>query len=105
MKMKLPTNFTFSYSTALSQIRWNNLNRSGRSTPLHNIEPKLLSLILCMSNIKRSLTASEGLMLANELLHQTQSQQNLFEWKRQHKIFHKNDETFMSLGKSYWNGF
>lgn len=61
-------NIDISYSMIRSRVDRKSLSGEGKCSPIAKIEPKLVQLILCMSDIKRSLTSSEGLMLANDFI-------------------------------------
>ena len=78
--------FIFPYSTMRSRIKRNSLNAKGTESPICSIESKLVQLILCMNKIKRSMTVSEGLMLANDLIRGTDTEQKLVQWKQQQKF-------------------
>ena len=69
------------------------------------IEDRLVELLLCMSKIKRSLTASEGLRLANELIAGSEIQHRLILWKIKKNIYHSNPLEMGTVGPLYWNGF
>ena len=58
-----------------------------------------------MSYIKRSLTISEGLNLANDLIKNTPTQEKLIAWKLLHKIFQKKHEELGTVGFNYWKAF
>lgn len=58
---KLADTFHLPYETVLSRIRRNNLSGDGHLSPLLPVEEKIVELIICMSKLKRSLKASEGL--------------------------------------------
>ena len=73
----LEDKFYFSYETALSRIRRKSLQGTGTFSPLAEIEPQLVELVLCMSKIKRTLTMSEGLHLCNELISGTEIQKKI----------------------------
>ena len=47
--------FWYPYSTMLARINRDSLDGNGSQSPMSRIEPKLIQLILCMSNIKRTL--------------------------------------------------
>ena len=53
-----------------SRKRRKNLSGKGRKSPPHTakIEPKLVVPMKCMNNIKRSITMSEGIAIANNLI-------------------------------------
>ena len=88
--------FQFPHKTALSRIRRKNLEGINNHSPLHCIEPKLVSLILRMSKMKHSLTVSEGLLLTNEFISGTQVQEDLINRKIKRNIYYESDE---DLGK------
>lgn len=69
-----------------ARIRRDSLDANDTQSPMSRIEPKLIQLILCMSNIKRTLTVSKGLMLANDPIAGTKTQEYLIEWKKKKKI-------------------
>ena len=63
------------------------------------IEEKLVELVLSMSRIRRCLTASESLQLANDLIKDTPLEQKIIEWK---KSLHLNvGPNEPALGKKY----
>ena len=71
---------------------------------LVKIESKLVDLVLCMSNIARSLNLSEGLMWANDLINKTKHQKgNITE--KDKKLCHKDEESFGTVSVSYWQTF
>ena len=104
-KMNVSKNFSFPYETALSRIRRKNLSGDGKSSPLLPVEFEIVQLLLCMSKLKRSLTASDGLRLINELIDGTSIQDRLIQWKIKKKIFFKDPIDLGRVGLSYWNNF
>ena len=68
LNFKLKHDFKFPYHTVISRLRRTSLNADGGSCPLIFIEDKIIKIILCMSKIKRSLTAFQALKLVNELI-------------------------------------
>ena len=97
--------FWYPYLTMLARINRDSLDGNGSQSPMSRIEPKLIQLILCMSNIKRTLTVSEGLMLANDLIAGTKTQEDLIKWKTKKKIYHNDDSTMGTVGWNYFRGF
>ena len=69
------------------------------------VEDKLVALLLCMSKIKRSLTSSEGLRLANELIEGTAVQQQLVQWKMNKKVYNRDMGALGTVGMGYWRNF
>lgn len=74
----------------------------GVESPMAAIEPKLVELIIRMSRIRRCLTPSQCLLLANDLVEGTKIEKEVikFKEKRYKRKFEK-----ASLGQNYWNGF
>ena len=97
--------FSFPYETALSRIRRNNISADGLNSPLLPIEQEIVDLLLCMSKIKRALTASDGLRLINELIDGTEVQKRLIEWKTKMKTPYKHHSDLGRVDLSYWNKF
>ena len=104
-KFKLGADFRFPYSTALSRIRRSSLNADGIYSPLFAIESKIISLIICMSKIKRAMTCSEALRLINELIDGTETQKQLIAWKLKMRIYFTVPQDLGRVGLSWWNNF
>ena len=51
------------------------------------------------------MTSSQGLMLVNDLIKGTKCQEELIKWKKQHKLYHKEDTNLGTVGNNYWQGF
>ena len=105
VQYKLAESFHLPYETVLSRIRRNNLSGDGHYTPLLPVENKIVELIVCMSKLKRSLKASEGLRLVNELIDGTLIQQRLIDWKDKMNIYSNSLEDRGKVGMSYWRSF
>ena len=105
LQYKLPASFSFPYKTAMSRINRNSYLANGNISPLHSIEQNIVDLLLCMSKVKRALTASESLRLINELIDGTNVQKDLISWKIKKKIYTKNESDLGKVGLSYWRSF
>ena len=71
----------------------------GTETLMYDIEPHLVELICAMARIRRCLTTTESIALANDLISGTDLERKIIEWKK------KRFEYFPSspvLGKKYW---
>ena len=101
----LQESFVFHYETALSRIRRKKLKGDGTFSPLTEIEPQLVQLVVCMSKIKRSLTMTEGLHLCNELITGTEIQQRLLDFKISRNIYAESLEALGRVGRHYWKKF
>ena len=101
----LEETFVFNYETALSRIRRKSMKGNGTFSPLSEIEPQLVQLVLCMSKIKRTLTMSEGLHLCNELIAGTEIQQKLIEFKISRQIYAGSVADLGRVGRHYWKKF
>lgn len=73
----------------------------GVESPMAEMEPKLVELIIRMSRIRRCLTPSQCLLLAKDLVEGTEIEKQVikFKEKRYKKKFEK-----ASLGQNYWRG-
>ena len=74
----------------------------GPLSPMADVEPALVALILKMSAIRRCLTPSQCLHLANDLVAGTETEKQVIEFK---KKLYKKDYDSADLGMNYWNGF
>ena len=72
---QLHPSFTFNYNTTMTCISRSKLEGCNKESPLIFIEDKIVQLVVCMNNIKRSLSVSEGLTLVNEIIIDTDMQQ------------------------------
>ena len=97
--------FKFPFKSMKTRIARNSISANGTNSPIIFIEHKFVDLILCMSNIKRSLKPSECLMLINELIDGTEIQNHLIDWKINKNIFHKDRNDLGKLGWNYWRSF
>ena len=97
--------FKFPFKSMKTRIARNSISANGTNSPIIFIEHKFVDLILCMSNIKRSLKPSECLMLINELIDGTEIQNRLIDWKINKNIFHKDRNDLGKLGWNYWRSF
>ena len=97
----LNDDFKFPYASALSRIYRNSYKGENNTSPLKPVEEKLVGLILCMSKMKRSLTVSEGLMLTNELIKGTDTQEALIQWKKKKNIYYSDEAELGKVGVKY----
>ena len=74
----------------------------GPASPMAEVEPILVDLIIKMSTIRRCLTPSQCLHLANDLVAGTDTEKKVIAFKN--KIYKKNYEN-ADLGQNYWRGF
>ena len=75
----------------------------GKQSLMSPVEGKLVQLVLAMARIRRCLTTSESLELANDLIKGTPLEQHIIDWKR--SINHKVNVNEPVLGKKYWSLF
>ena len=74
----------------------------GPESPMSDVEPKLVELIIRMGRIRRCLTPSQCLLLANDLIEGTAYESKVIDFK---EIRLKKKLQKASLGKKYWQGF
>ena len=109
----LPSSFFFSYNACQKRISSSNLQISdpGKKSPLADIEPHIVTLLLAMADTGAPLSVGQCLPLINSLIHKTPHQLKLIEWKKKHNMhFNASDGSIVSdeelgeVGVSYWNG-
>ena len=99
------TNLRVSFETISSRVKRKSIQAKYILSPLHDLEKDIVSLIICMSKMKRSLRTSDGLRLINDLIKGTDKQKELIEYKIERKIYGVNQSAYGSVGKKYWWGF
>ena len=102
---KLNDTFDYPYDSLRTRIKRGKLRSNGRDSPLKPIEPKILMLIKCMNNIKRSLTLTDGINLVNDLIKDTPVQKALIEWKMKRKCIPNNEINLGKIGLGYFQNF
>ena len=75
------------------------LQGGGSETLMHEIEPHLVDLICAMARIRRCLTTTESIALANDLISGTELETKIIEWKKTRMEY---DPASPVLGKKYW---
>jgi hypothetical protein len=75
----------------------------GSMSPMEDIESHIVAFILQIENMKKPMSASEGLHLANSLIKGTIYQDNVIEWKKK-KLREKwnKDGDLGTLGQTSW---
>ena len=102
---ELNNEFQFQFAAAKARICRNKFKACYNSSPLQAIEDKIVALILCMSKIKWSLTASEGLVLVNEVTKGTGTQERLIEYKLNRNMYFSDRTKLEEVGLKYWRIF
>jgi hypothetical protein len=109
-KMNLPENFEIKKVTVRRRIlRKKTLVEAhecmgGLDTPLAEIEPSLVEIILCMSKLRQSLTTNQITQLVNSCIDGTVHQRNLIAFKKRQKI-DQTDDKLGKVGVNYTRGF
>lgn len=109
--MNLDHHFKFSYSTCYSRLQREKLfpNGIGCKSPLIDVEPKFVEIILSLSDIGCPISVGETICLLQSLIHNTTSQERLKDFQR--KIFHSRGhydiaESYLgTITKNYYYGF
>ena len=103
-KFKLSDNIKVHKEAIRSRYYSGNLNKSAKGpySPMRLVEPKLVELIIQMSRIRRCLTVSQCLLLANDLIEGTDVEKAVVEYKKKIKA---SDNEKANLGPRYWIGF
>ena len=109
-RLKLPDNFTASKSL----VCWRELNAcnfvvsringSGQQSPLLEVEPQFISIVIQMACIGDFLTPMKALALFNDMISGTPIQQKLKKFKLKHTQV-KDDQKLGEVGYKYWRNF
>ena len=78
------------------------VNGLGPESPMVDAEPQLVELIIRMGRIRRCLTPTQCLHLANDLIKGTEIEARVINFKK--KLFHRDYDS-AELGLRYWSGF
>jgi len=76
------------------------VSQLGSRSPLAAIEDAVVDIMVQMARIRQSLIPSKGLKLVNDLIHGTDIQKDLVEWKEIH-----TSNTTGTVGAKYWRNF
>ena len=71
----------------------------GSETLMYEVEPHLVELICAMARIRRCLTTTESIALANDLISGTDLEKKIIEWKKKRMEYIPSSPV---LGKKYW---
>ena len=74
----------------------------GPESLMASIEPHLIELILSMAEIRRCLSTSEAIALANDLISGIHTESRIIEWKKQRNEYR---EALPVLGSNLWQLF
>jgi hypothetical protein len=72
----------------------------GPKSPLHDIEPYVVSLIIQLANMRVPITTAQGLQLCNSIIKGTKYEKDALEFKENYLR-----SATTSLGRGYWRGF
>ena len=89
-------------ATIRSRKAANVLQGGGAETLMASFEPHLVELICAMAEIRRSLTVSETVALANDLISGTETVIQNIEWKRARNEYNNN---LPVLRRKWWQLF
>ena len=81
-----------------------NKNGSGQVSPLLEIEPEFVKVMIQMARIGEPLTPTRALLLINDLIAGTKYVNILMEWKRKHTNA-RSEEALGKVGYKYWLNF
>jgi hypothetical protein len=79
-------------------------NHAGQPSPMIEIEPYLVELIIKLSSMRMPITSAQGLELANSLIAGSSTEEKVLAWKKKNcAAFQQNGAK--KLGKGYWQAF
>ena len=88
-----------SLSTIRSRTKAIVLQGGGSETLMAPVEPHLVELICAMASIRRCLSTSECITLANDLIAGTELESTIIKWKKDRMEYFEGSPV---LGKKYW---
>lgn len=109
-KHNLPVDFEIKKNTVLKRISREKTvlegyeTKGGHVSPLLEIEPSIVQLVLCMSKFRQALTSVQIMDLVNSCIQGTEYQQKLIEYKKTKKI-QQDVENMGKVGLKYVAGF
>ena len=107
----LPSYFNFSYNTCKKRISRGNCTGTNNLSPLAGIEKHIVTLLLALAESGSPLTVGRALPLINSLIHGTEYQQNVIDYKKKLMLhFDKEgkqlkDDELGTVGVAFWRGF
>ena len=83
-KYKLDNSFTFTYLACMTRIHCNKLECStyGLYSPLREVEPKFVDIILSLSNIGCPISVGQTICLMQSLIKDTPAEERMVEFQR-----------------------
>ena len=81
-------------------LECHHLAGGGQVSPLAEIEPIVVGIILQMARIRQCLNPSKGLALVNSIIEGTKVQDNLKKWKQKN-----TPNSTGTVGQGYWRSF
>jgi hypothetical protein len=88
-------------ATIRQRIKRNTVSSlKGTKSPMADIEPYLVSLILQLANMRIPITTAQGLQLCNSIIKGTKFQRTICEFQKNNLRSVTNE-----LGPGYWQGF
>jgi hypothetical protein len=104
-KFSVPDDVTIRKDCIRQRVKRNSSsNQAGQQSPMIEIEPYLVELIIKLSSMRMPITSSQGLELANSLIAGTSTERKVVEWKKKNCAAFRVNGT-NKLGKGYWQAF
>ncbi len=106
IKHFLPEDTTICTGTIRQRVKRNsNSGHVGQTSPMVQVEPYLVELIIKLAEMRYPITTSQGLQLANSLIKGKTIQKQKIEWKTHNCRAFKSAEGKIELGEGYWRSF
>jgi hypothetical protein len=109
-KRNLPEDFDVKKDTVMKRIARERTileahqQKGGHCSPLEEIEPSIVQLVLCMSKFRQALTSAQIKDLVNSAIHNTEYQQKLIDYKKMRNI-EQEEEQLGKVSMKYVHGF
>jgi hypothetical protein len=85
--------------------RGSNNGHVGQQSPMLDVEPYLVELIIKLAEMRTPITMSQGLQLANSLIKGSKTQDKVVKWKEHNCQPYRIGKQNADLGAAYWQAF
>jgi hypothetical protein len=99
-------NISICCGTVRQRVKRNsNSGHVGQTSPMLQVEPYLVELIIKLAEMRQPITTSQGLQVANSLINGTSTKKTVIEWKSRNCHAFKTGKGKFELSEGYWRGF
>jgi hypothetical protein len=105
-KYQIPEDLELNKDTIRKRVkRGSKGGKRGLQSPMLEVEPYLVELIIKLADMRTPITTSQGLQLANSLIKGTSVEEKVIEWKKKYCKSFRLGAGKPELGREYWQQF